>query len=54
MIGSMLCASSDCLHLGETGCLLTTSWERHPHYCELLKEIEIRDEFQVSTLGTKH
>lgn len=47
------CAFSNCLHLGEPGCLVKTDWERYPYYFQLLDEIKIREEFQLRTLGTK-
>lgn len=47
------CAFSNCLHLGEPGCLVKTDWERHAYYFQLLDEIKIREEFQLRTLGTK-
>lgn len=47
------CAFSNCLHLGEPGCLVKDDWERHPYYFQLLDEIKIREEFQLRTLGTK-
>ncbi|XP_071716316.1 small ribosomal subunit biogenesis GTPase RsgA 1, mitochondrial-like [Rutidosis leptorrhynchoides] len=47
------CAFSNCLHLGEPGCVIKTDWERHPYYFQLLDEIKIREEFQLRTLGTK-
>ncbi|XP_050375165.1 small ribosomal subunit biogenesis GTPase RsgA 1, mitochondrial [Argentina anserina] len=47
------CAFSDCLHLGEKGCVVGTDWERYPYYFQLLDEIRIREEFQLRTFGTK-
>lgn len=47
------CAFSNCLHLGEPGCLVKEDWERYPYYFQLLDEIKIREEFQLRTLGTK-
>ncbi|KAJ9554509.1 hypothetical protein OSB04_018554 [Centaurea solstitialis] len=47
------CAFSNCLHLGEPGCLVKEEWERYPYYFQLLDEIKIREEFQLRTLGTK-
>ncbi|KAI3817465.1 hypothetical protein L1987_11256 [Smallanthus sonchifolius] len=47
------CAFSNCLHIGEPGCLVKTEWERFPFYFQLLDEIKIREEFQLRTLGTK-
>ncbi|XP_023753755.1 small ribosomal subunit biogenesis GTPase RsgA 1, mitochondrial [Lactuca sativa] len=47
------CAFSNCLHLGEPGCLVRENWERYPFYFQLLDEIKIREEFQLRTLGTK-
>ncbi|KVI05734.1 small ribosomal subunit biogenesis GTPase RsgA 1, mitochondrial [Cynara cardunculus var. scolymus] len=47
------CAFSNCLHLGEPGCLVKDDWERHPYYFQLLDEVKIREEFQLRTLGTK-
>ncbi|KAK9063519.1 hypothetical protein SSX86_017389 [Deinandra increscens subsp. villosa] len=47
------CAFSNCLHIGEPGCLVKNDWERYPYYFQLLDEIKIREEFQLRTLGTK-
>lgn len=47
------CAFSNCLHVGEPGCLIKDDWERYPYYFQLLDEIKIREEFQLRTLGTK-
>ncbi|XP_043688457.1 small ribosomal subunit biogenesis GTPase RsgA 1, mitochondrial isoform X2 [Telopea speciosissima] len=47
------CSFSDCLHLGEQGCVVKGDWERYPYYLQLLDEIKIREEFQLRTLGTK-
>ncbi|KAK9934395.1 hypothetical protein M0R45_021541 [Rubus argutus] len=47
------CSFSDCLHLGEKGCVVGTDWERYPYYFQLLDEIRIREEFQLRTFGTK-
>lgn len=47
------CAFSDCLHLGEPGCVVKGDWERYSYYLQLLDEIKIREEFQLRTLGTK-
>lgn len=47
------CLFSDCLHLGERGCLVGGDWERYPYYLQLLDEITIREEFQLRTVGTK-
>ncbi|KAI7754004.1 hypothetical protein M8C21_026266 [Ambrosia artemisiifolia] len=47
------CAFSNCLHLGEPGCLVKPDWERYQYYFQLLDEIKIREEFQLRTLGTK-
>ncbi|KAG6490659.1 small ribosomal subunit biogenesis GTPase RsgA 1, mitochondrial-like [Zingiber officinale] len=47
------CAFSDCLHLGEPGCIIKADWERYPYYLQLLDEIRIREEFQLRTIGTK-
>ncbi|XP_042498476.1 small ribosomal subunit biogenesis GTPase RsgA 1, mitochondrial isoform X2 [Macadamia integrifolia] len=47
------CSFSDCLHLGEPGCVVKGDWERYPYYLQLLDEIKIREEFQLRTLGTK-
>lgn len=47
------CSFSDCLHLGERGCVVKADWERYPYYLQLLDEIKIREEFQLRTLGTK-
>ncbi|CAM8884074.1 unnamed protein product [Rhodiola kirilowii] len=48
------CAFSNCLHLGELGCVVDPNWERYPFYLQLLDEIRIREEFQLRTFGTKH
>ncbi|KAI3516007.1 hypothetical protein L1887_14914 [Cichorium endivia] len=47
------CTFSNCLHVGEPGCLIKDDWERYPYYFQLLDEIKIREEFQLRTLGTK-
>ncbi|KAF9603011.1 hypothetical protein IFM89_033638 [Coptis chinensis] len=47
------CSFSDCLHLGEPGCVVKGDWERYAYYLQLLDEIKIREEFQLRTLGTK-
>lgn len=47
------CSFSDCLHLGEPGCLVKVDWERYAYYLQLLDEIKIREEFQLRTFGTK-
>ncbi|KAL8218852.1 hypothetical protein R6Q57_022225 [Mikania cordata] len=47
------CAFSNCLHIGEPGCLVKMEWERYPYYFQLLDEIKIREVFQLRTLGTK-
>ncbi|PIN07027.1 hypothetical protein CDL12_20420 [Handroanthus impetiginosus] len=47
------CTFSDCLHLGEPGCLVKGDWERYPYYLQLLDEVKIREEFQLRTIGTK-
>lgn len=47
------CAFSNCLHLGELGCVVDAKWERYPYYLQLLDEIRIREEFQLRTFGTK-
>ncbi|KAF5203447.1 Small ribosomal subunit biogenesis gtpase rsga [Thalictrum thalictroides] len=47
------CSFSDCLHLGEPGCVVKGDWERYSYYLQLLDEIKIREEFQLRTLGTK-
>ncbi|KMZ67441.1 Ribosome-associated GTPase [Zostera marina] len=47
------CSFSNCLHLGEPGCVVEGSWERYPYYLQLLNEIKVREEFQLRTLGTK-
>lgn len=47
------CAFSDCLHLGEPGCIIGGDWERYSYYLQLLDEIRIREEFQLRTFGTK-
>ncbi|XP_011098809.1 uncharacterized protein LOC105177379 [Sesamum indicum] len=47
------CSFSDCLHLGEPGCLVKGDWERYAYYLQLLDEIKIREEFQLRTVGTK-
>lgn len=48
------CAFSDCLHIGEPGCVVSGDWERYPYYLQLLDEIKIREEFQLRTFGTKN
>ncbi|KAK6155252.1 hypothetical protein DH2020_009500 [Rehmannia glutinosa] len=47
------CSFSDCLHLGEPGCIVKADWERYPFYLQFLDEIKIREEFQLRTVGTK-
>lgn len=47
------CSFSDCLHIGEPGCLVKADWERYPYYLQLLDEIKVREEFQLRTFGTK-
>ncbi|KAL8471168.1 hypothetical protein ACS0TY_028121 [Phlomoides rotata] len=47
------CSFSNCLHIGEPGCLVNGDWERYPYYLQLLDEIKIREEFQIRTFGTK-
>ncbi|KAL1564262.1 thiamine phosphate phosphatase [Salvia divinorum] len=47
------CSFSDCLHIGEPGCLVKGDWERFSYYLQLLDEIKIREEFQLRTFGTK-
>ncbi|XP_051117928.1 small ribosomal subunit biogenesis GTPase RsgA 1, mitochondrial [Andrographis paniculata] len=47
------CLFSDCLHLGERGCLVRGDWERYSYYLQLLDEIRVREEFQLRTVGTK-
>ncbi|KAK4477339.1 hypothetical protein RD792_016556 [Penstemon davidsonii] len=47
------CAFSNCLHIGEPGCLVKGDWERYTYYLQLLDEIKIREEFQLRTVGTK-
>ncbi|XP_031129252.1 small ribosomal subunit biogenesis GTPase RsgA 1, mitochondrial-like [Ipomoea triloba] len=47
------CSFSNCLHLGEPGCLVGGDWERYPYYLQLLDEIKIREEFQLRVVGTK-
>ncbi|XVF02712.1 hypothetical protein REPUB_Repub04eG0198000 [Reevesia pubescens] len=47
------CSFSDCLHLGEPGCIVKGDWERYSYYFQLLDEIRIREEFQLRTFGTK-
>ncbi|KAF3776624.1 putative ribosome biogenesis GTPase [Nymphaea thermarum] len=47
------CSFSDCLHIGEPGCIVKGDWERYPYYLQLLDEIKVREEFQLRTLGTK-
>ncbi|PIA51199.1 hypothetical protein AQUCO_01100201v1 [Aquilegia coerulea] len=47
------CSFSDCLHLGEPGCVVKGDWERYSYYLQLLDEIKIREEFQLRTFGTK-
>ncbi|XP_071691159.1 small ribosomal subunit biogenesis GTPase RsgA 1, mitochondrial-like [Rutidosis leptorrhynchoides] len=40
----MKCEFSDCLHIGEPGCLVKTDWERHLYYIQLLHKIENGEE----------
>lgn len=48
------CAFSNCLHLGEPGCILEgKTFERYSYYFQLFDEIRIREEFQLRTFGTK-
>ncbi|PKU81435.1 small ribosomal subunit biogenesis GTPase RsgA 1, mitochondrial [Dendrobium catenatum] len=47
------CSFSDCLHVGEPGCVLKGDWERYPYYLQLLDEIKIREQIQLRTFGTK-
>ncbi|XP_027151063.1 small ribosomal subunit biogenesis GTPase RsgA 1, mitochondrial-like [Coffea eugenioides] len=47
------CSFSDCLHLGEPGCIVSGDWERYAYYLQLLDEIKIREQFQLRTIGTK-
>ncbi|KAL6518764.1 hypothetical protein OROHE_017517 [Orobanche hederae] len=47
------CSFSDCLHIGEPGCIVKGDWERYTYYLQLLDEIKIREEFQLRTFGTK-
>lgn len=47
------CSFSNCLHIGEPGCVVKGDWERYPYYLQLLDEIRIREEFQLRTVGTK-
>ncbi|XP_057766991.1 small ribosomal subunit biogenesis GTPase RsgA 1, mitochondrial isoform X2 [Salvia miltiorrhiza] len=47
------CSFSDCLHIGEPGCLVKGDWERFSYYVQLLDEIKVREEFQLRTFGTK-
>ncbi|KAK3418898.1 hypothetical protein EUGRSUZ_H04651 [Eucalyptus grandis] len=48
------CSFSNCLHLGEPGCILEGEpLERYPYYFQLLDEIKVREEFQLRTFGTK-
>ncbi|KAG8384917.1 hypothetical protein BUALT_Bualt04G0168000 [Buddleja alternifolia] len=47
------CSFSDCLHLGEPGCLIKGDWERYTYYFQLVDEIKIREEVQLRTFGTK-
>ncbi|KAI6692167.1 hypothetical protein NL676_019877 [Syzygium grande] len=48
------CSFSNCLHLGEPGCILEGEHlERYPYYFQLLDEIRVREEFQLRTFGTK-
>ncbi|KAF2292879.1 hypothetical protein GH714_029570 [Hevea brasiliensis] len=51
--GPAKCTFSDCLHLGEPGCIVKGDWERYSFYFQLLDEIRIREEFQLRTYGTK-
>ncbi|KAI0510520.1 hypothetical protein KFK09_011124 [Dendrobium nobile] len=50
---SARCSFSDCLHVGEPGCVLKGDWERYPYYLQLLDEIKIREQIQLRTFGTK-
>ncbi|CAN6464815.1 unnamed protein product [Victoria cruziana] len=50
---SKKCSFSDCLHIGEPGCVVKGDWERYPYYLQLLDEVKVREEFQLRTLGTK-
>ncbi|GER29531.1 minichromosome maintenance family protein [Striga asiatica] len=47
------CSFSNCLHLGEPGCIVKGDWERYAFYLQFLDEIKIREEFQMRTVGTK-
>ncbi|GFP84965.1 putative ribosome biogenesis GTPase rsga [Phtheirospermum japonicum] len=47
------CSFSDCLHVGEPGCVVKGDWERYAFYLQFLDEIKIREEFQLRTVGTK-
>ncbi|KAF8018453.1 hypothetical protein BT93_H3364 [Corymbia citriodora subsp. variegata] len=48
------CSFSNCLHLGEPGCILEGEpLERYPYYFQLVDEIRVREEFQLRTFGTK-
>ncbi|XP_020589911.1 uncharacterized protein LOC110031172 [Phalaenopsis equestris] len=47
------CSFSDCLHVGEPGCVVKGDWERYPYYLQLLDEIKIREQIQLRTFGTK-
>ncbi|CAA0824514.1 Minichromosome maintenance (MCM2/3/5) family protein [Striga hermonthica] len=47
------CSFSNCLHLGEPGCIVKGDWERYAFYLQFLDEIKVREEFQMRTVGTK-
>ncbi|CAH9117284.1 unnamed protein product [Cuscuta europaea] len=47
------CSFSNCLHLGEPGCVVGGDWERYPYYLRLLDDIRIREEIQLRVIGTK-
>lgn len=47
------CTFSNCLHVGEPGCVVEADWERYPYYLQLLDEMKIKDEYQLRTFGTK-
>ncbi|KAL2611323.1 hypothetical protein R1flu_023015 [Riccia fluitans] len=47
------CAFPNCMHLGEPYCAVGDSWERYPHYTDLLEEIRTREKVQKKILGTK-
>ena len=41
-LGSQRCRYSNCLHLGDPGCVVGDDWDRHPLYRQCLEEIQAR------------